>query len=261
MAKTLKKIYAGSIVLASLVSRGDRRDSPKQRAAKQKASSEAQKKMNQIYSLQQLELMLAANFPTAGSGLVVTLTYDDEHLPDSRAAAQRRMKYFLHKLRVARRAADLPEPVVAMAPEVLTSASGRWHHHIVLDNTGRDYDMIRACWIYGTDIEIKPLRVDKKKNHETQARYMSKELRECQDAVSKPGLHGWSWTRNAKRPETDTVTVPDDYELEPPEDSTVLLDESRSTEWASWRVLKIRYNASPDEGFPRARRRRRKRRE
>lgn len=258
MAKTLRKIYAGSIELSSLTARGDRRDSPQQRAAKRKASSEAQKKMNQIYSYQKLELMLAVNFPTAGSGLVVVLTYDDKHLPETRAEAQRRFKYFLQKLRAARKAAGLPAPVVCSDPEILTSASGRWHHHIVLDNTGRDYEMLRSCWIYGSEIEIKPLRVDKEKNHETLAKYMSKEARECQDEVSKPGLHSWSWTRNAKRPEVDTVTVPDDYELQPPEGSTVLIDERRQTEFASWQVLKIRYDGLPPVHIPRAKRRRKR---
>ena len=99
MAKTLKKIYAGSIELSSLTVRGDRRDTPQQRAAKKQASSDAQRKMNQIYSYQKFELMLAVNFPTAGSGLVVCLTYDDAHLPGSRAQAQRRLAYFLQKLR------------------------------------------------------------------------------------------------------------------------------------------------------------------
>lgn len=259
MAKTLKRIYAGSIMLASLSNRGSRTASPRQRAAKRKASSEAQRLMNQIHSYQKLELMLAVNFPTAGSGLVVVLTYDDGHLPKTRAEAQNRYKYFLRKLRQARKAAGLPEPVVCSDPEILTSSTGRWHHHIVLDNTGQDYEMIRRCWIYGSNIEIEPLRVDAEKNHETLAKYMSKESRECQDAESRPGLHSWSWTRNAKRPETDTVVVPDDYDLVPPEGCTVLLDEGKQTEFASWRVLKIRYDGlQPARAAKPKRRRKRK---
>ena len=58
---------------------------------------------------------------------------------------------------IRRAAAGLPEPVVFWAPEILTSASGRWHQHIVLDSTGRDFDMLRRCWIYGSDIEIRRL--------------------------------------------------------------------------------------------------------
>lgn len=256
MAKTLKRIDAGGIQLAALYNRCSPKDGPKERQAKRQASSAAQRRMNQIYSFQKLELMLARNFPTPGSALVITLTHDDDHMPRNRREAQLRFKYFLRKLRLARKEAGLPEPVVFWAPEILTSESGRWHQHIVLDNTGRDLDIIRSCWIYGSDIEAVKLRVDAEKNHETLARYMTKELRECQEYDSKPGLHSWSCTRNAQRPEVDVVTVPDDYQLEPPEGCTVLMDERRQTEWASYRVLKYRPPLRAFARAPRARRRR-----
>lgn len=260
MAKTLKRIDAGGIQLAALYNRCSTRDTPKQRQAKHQASSAAQRRMNQIYSYQQLELRLAVNFPTPGSALVVTLTHDDAHMPKSRKEAQLRFKYFLKKLRAKRKAAGLPEPVVFWSPEILTSESGRWHQHIVLDNTGRDLDMIRSCWIYGTDVEADKLRVDDEKNHETLARYMTKELRECQEYETRPGLHGWSCTRNARKPELDSFPVPDDYVLEPPEGSIVLLDEQRTTEWASYRVIKYRFNGMGFAPSPRAKRRRSRRR-
>ncbi len=276
MAKTLKRIDAGGIQVAALYDRVRPRDTPPQRAAKHRASTDAQRRMNQIYSYQKLELMLAVNFPTPGSGLVVTLTHDDQHMPKDRREAQLRFKYFLAKLRAARKAAGLPEPVVFWAPEILTSSSGRWHQHVVLDNTGRDYEMIRSCWIYGSEIEIRKLGkpepgedppewwqpdAEEPDNYfKAVARYMTKELRECQEYTSKPGLHGWSCTRNAKRPEVDTMTVPDDYELTPPDGSTVLLDEGRRTEWASWRVIKYRFSGEAFAPAPRARRRRPRRR-
>jgi len=258
VAKTLKRIVAGALQVEALYNRGSASDTPRQRQAKHKASSEAQRRMNQIYSYQQLELMLAVNFPTAGSGEIVTLTFDDEHMPKNRKEAQLRFRYFLKKLRAARAEAQLQEPVVFWDPEVLTSASGRWHFHIVIDSTGRDLDLIRSCWIYGSDIEAKKLRVDAEKNHETLAKYMTKELRECQEYETRPGLHGWSCTRNAKRPEKETLTVPDDYELTPPEGCTVLIDEKKQTEWASYHVIKYRFEGPPPERPPRARRRRRR---
>ena len=259
MAKTLKMISAGSIRIAALYNRCTGREPPQQRAEKQKASSAAQRRMNQIYSYQLLELRLAANFPTAGSALVVTLTYDDQHLPKSRKESQIRFKYFLQKLKKARQQAGLPDPVVFWTPEILTSESGRWHYHIVLDSTGQDLDMIRACWIYGSDIDAEKLRVDDDKNHQALARYMTKELRECQEYAASPGLHGWSCTRNAKKPETETYIVPDDYELQVPEESTVLLDERKQTEYASWRVVKYRIHSWAFPSAARARRRRTRR--
>ena len=261
VAKILKRIDAGGIQVEVLTYRRSRYDTPEQRAAKQRASSAAQRHKNQTYSYQRLELALAMNFPTAGSGLVVTLTYDDAHMPKDRTTAQLRLKYFLQKLRQARKAAGLPEPVVFNAPEVLTSDTGRWHHHIVIDNTGNDLDMLRSCWIYGSDVEAKKLRVDDEKNHETLARYMTKELRECQEYESKPGLHGWSCTRNAKRPEVDTVLVDDDYEIAAPEGSTVLMEYKDPDNPFSSHVIKYRFDSAQiGHKAPRTRRRRRQRR-
>lgn len=276
MAKTLKRIDAGGIQIAALYNRCTGRETPRERQAKHQSSSEAQRRMNQIYSYQQLELRLAVNFPTPGSGLWVTLTFDDDHMPGSRKEAQQRFKYFLKKLRQARRKAGLPDPVVFWALEVLTSTSGRWHVHLVMDNTGRDFDLIRSCWSYGSDIEICKLGVSEPGRklpdwmdrdaeepgnyYRSVARYMTKELRECQEYDNKPGLHGWSCTRNAKKPEVETFVVPDDYELQAPEGSTVMLDERKTTEWASYRVLKYRFGGSGFAPAPRAKRRRYRRR-
>ena len=255
MAKILKRIDAGCLHVEVIYDRCRASDTPRQRQAKHKASSEAQRRMNQIYSWQQLELRLAANFPTAGSALVVTLTFDDAHMPKDRKEAQQRMKYFRKKFTAARIAAGLPAPVIFWTPEILSSASQRWHFHMVVDNTGQDLEIIRRCWIYGSDVEAEKLRVDREKNHETLARYVTKELRECQEYDAKPGLHGWSCTRNAKRPEIETVTVPDDFRLEPPRGCTVLIDERQTNEWASWRVLK--YRTEKKDRPPRARRKKR----
>ena len=277
MAKTLKLIDAGGLQVAALYSRRTGREAPKVRAAKQKASSDAQRRMNRIYSYQKLELMLAANFPRPGSAMVCAVTFDDAHMPKSRQEAQLRFKYFLKLLRAERKAAGLPEPVVFWAPEILSSESGRWHFHFVLDSTGRDLDIIRRCWIYGTEIEADKLQrpsrqhrpawmdeVDSRAGDEPDnlykalAIYMTKELRECQEYDSRPGLHGWSCTRNAKKPEVETLTVDDEYQLTAPEGSDVLLDEHRATQFASWQVLKYCFDGSRFPVPPRARRRRRR---
>lgn len=254
---TQKTIIAGSLVVQALYPRRCRGDNEKVRAAKSKATSEAQRRLNLEHSWQKLELLLAANFPVAGSGLVCVLTYDDAHLPRTRAQARRRLAYFLKLLRDERKAAGLPAPRVIHNIEALTAADGRWHHHIVLDNTGRDIEIIRRCWRYGTDIDCQKLRVDKEKNHETLAKYMSKEPRVCQDDCSKPGLHAWSYTRNCLKPTVETEAVQADANIDPPAGVTVLADEQRATEFVSWRVVKFRVDKGSFAHAPRAKRRRR----
>ena len=251
-------IDAGAIVYEIEAPVRSRSDGPRARAAKARATTEAQQLRNRVLSARELELRLAVNFPTPGSGLVVCLSYDDAHLPKTRKDAQRRFKYFLKKLRIARRKSGLPEPRVIYAPEALSSASGRWHHHCVIDSTGDDLDMIRACWIYGSDIDAEKLRVDEEKNHETLARYMSKELREAQEYDCRPGLHGWGCTRNCLKPTVDVRIVEDGSRIRPPRGATVLLHERRSTEFAEITVLKYRLPARCFRAGARARRRRRR---
>lgn len=242
MAQTLKRIYAGGQRVDVLYSRGSRYDSPAQRAAKQKASSEAQRRMNQIYSYQKLELMLSTNFPTADSGLVVVLTCDPEHQPKNRNQMSRWLQQWRRRMNEERRARDLPELVAFWCIEVLTSRSGLWHAHLVINSTGNDADMIRRCWTHGSDIEISKLRIDKEKNWETLAKYMTKEKRECQDENSGVGARSWSYTRNARKPEVETLVVGDDYQLQAPEGTTVLVDEKKRTEFASYHVMKYRFD-------------------
>ena len=258
MEFTHETIDAGGIQCEALYNRRSPRDPSAPRAEKKNESSPALRRMNQIRSVNKLTLLLSKNFPTAGSGLVVTLTFDDRHMPKTRKEAQRRFKYFLKKLREARRKAGLPEPVVFFTPEVLTSASGRWHYHIILDNTGRDLDIIRACWIYGSDIEAEKLRVDFEKNHSTLAKYMTKELRDSQEYDCKPGLRGWSYTRNALKPESEKRTVPSDYTLSPPAGSVVILEERKRTEFGSYHIIMYWPPFSAPPATPRARRKRRR---
>ena len=59
------------------------------------------------------------------------------------------------------------------------------------------------------ECEFNALRVDKKKNYETLARYMAKEERD------KVGQRSWSYTRNAKKPEVESFSVREFTPLRP----------------------------------------------
>ena len=246
--KTKKIIHAGALVIEAVYPRMDRRDSERARAAKRKASTEAQKWMNQIYSWQKLELMLAANFRPGD--LVVTLTYDDAHLPESRKASELRLKYFRQQLTVHR--VMTGQELVMIWNTEHKHGDGRWHHHTVINATGEDYDLIRRLWIYGSDIEIKPLRVDKEKNYETLARYM------CKEEGERLGQRKWSYTRNARKPEVETFRVEEDTTVQVPKGATEISVFSDSNQYGSARVIK--YLAPGWEKRPtvRAKRRRRK---
>ena len=232
--KTKKIIVAGSLVVEALYSRAQRSDSPKVRAAKQRASSEAQARMNRKYRYQRLELMLAANFRPGD--LVVTLTCDDQHLPVSRKEASAQLKYFRSRL-TAQRQKQGQDLVMVWSTEH-KHGEGRWHHHCVINATGEEHDHIRKqCSLLSKIAYLQ---------------YMAKEDRE------HPGQRNWSYTRNAAKPEFETFRVEDDTQLQAPKGSTILSDASERTEYASYKVIKYLAPGWERQGRPKARRRRRK---
>ena len=251
--KTKKIIHAGLLHVEAIYPRVERRDGERARAAKHKASSEAQKRMNAIYSFQKLELGLAANYRPGD--LWVTVTYDDEHLPQSRAEAKRKFAYFLKKLAAARKAKG-QEAVVFWNTEHKHRhedrwQDARWHHHFCLNATGEDFELIRSLWSYGSNIEIKTLQLSEELTFEALARYM------CKEAPDKVGQHCWSCTRNARKPEIETVRVESDENIRIPRGALRLFNESGDDQFSAWRVVK--YLVPGWDRAPKVRARRRKR--
>ena len=244
--KTEKTITAGRLIRKAIYPRAAARESARIRQAKRKMSTEAQQRLNAKYSWEKLELMLAANF---GPGdLFVTLTFDDEHLPEDRSQVSAIFKKFRHEIQEIRKAQG-QEAVIIWGFENVHD-SGRWHVHLVINATGNDFVEILRCWPYGSDVEILRLQVDREKNYESLARYMCKERRDRQ------GLRSWSCTRNCKRPEVETRIVPDDADISAPEDVMILEDASKRTEWAEYHYIK--YIAGEPDRVPAKRTRRRR---
>lgn len=248
MAKMLKTIVAGPLVIQAIYPIVGARDPTGVRAGKHQLSSEAQKRMNLKYAYQKLELMMAANFVVGD--LVITPTYDDLHLPQSRRDAQRKIQAFWRKLAAKRRSRG------AELKYLYTNESkhggGRWHHHALVNATGDDYREIISLWRWG-NVEIHPFRVDREKNYETLARYFCKEARE------KVGQRLWSCSRNLRKPERDCMRVGNDVALEPPDGATVLMDTGNvRTVYGHYRYIKYLGEGWTIKPKVKARRRRRK---
>ncbi len=224
-----KIIVAGSLVKECVYSCPAGREDARIRAEKRKISSAAQQRINARYSWQKLELMLAANF--VPGDLVVTLTFDDQHLPETRAAASAMLKKFRADLSRLRKAAG--EQLVMIWTTENKSGSGRWHHHCVINATsGSDFVDILTCWPHGSDIEIRRMEIGGRKSYESLARYFCKESRE------RAGLRSWSYTRSCRHPEIETFPVPDDTEVRAPEDATVLEQSSDRTMFGQYAYIK-----------------------
>lgn len=153
--------------------------------------------------------------------MVITLTFDDQHLPESKAKARELFRRFERKLRAARakRGAEIKRIVVveghhAKSDDRLFGDDGhledkRLHLHLIVNSTGiNDVDEIRSLWPYGGYIRAE--RLDPRYYREL-AKYMTKEAREF--GKPKPGEQTWSCSKNLEMETIEYIEVPDSVTL------------------------------------------------
>lgn len=232
-----KEIRAGRLVYAVMYTQVAANDTPRARAAKQKATTAARRAINLRYSWQKLEQLIAANFD-AGD-LIVTLTYDDEHLPPDKDGARKCVKKFLAALRAHRKHRGLELKYIYNIENL--HDEGRYHHHMILNRTSEDLEIIRSLWSYGENSRLDyldPMR------YEDLARYMTKEARE--EGRNEVGTRSWSASLNLERPQTVSDTMPDNVTLAPPPGAVVLASEGPTrNEFGSFAFIKYLLPSRP----------------
>ena len=227
--KRLKIVQAGRLVYGVIYSQAHPRDPEHVRAAKNQCSSEARKRMNFKKAWQKLELLLSANFNHRD--LVITLTYDDANLPADRMAAVRLVRRFFSDLRKYRRARDVDLKYVYTTED--KHGNARLHHHIVINGTGTDIEVIRSLWTHGTSIEVE--RVDTW-GYEGLAKYLTKEAR---DAGALPGARAWTPSLGLSKPEVAvSAWVEDNMTLTAPPGAVILDSDSKQNEFGSFAYIK-----------------------
>lgn len=165
-------VVAGRYVRAIQYSLNCDPDVRRTRAPKTEISSVAQETMNLKHSWQKLKALIAANF--SADDIVVTLTYSDEALPPTRRDAENRLKQFIRRLRAERKAGGAELRYLYVTE--MGHSSGRLHHHMILNATGDDFEVIRRLWQRnGDNIDFSPIWG---KGYDGWARYLSKEPRE-----------------------------------------------------------------------------------
>ena len=146
------------------------------RGRKTNPTNEMQRIVNDKLSWLKLKWLLAANF--IKGDIVGCLTFDDDHLPETRKQVTNKLGWFRRKAEAARR--ERGQELVMFWSIEHRHGDGRWHIHIVANATGgEDYAELHRLWGQG-ETEFAALRVDTKRNYETLARYMCKEAREFQ---------------------------------------------------------------------------------
>lgn len=202
------EILAGPLWIGCQYRASRGRDPDKRRAAKSQISSPAREAVNARTSWQKLMLLIACNF--SPHDLVVTLTYRDQDLPKRPDEVNHRVDRFIRNLRAYRR--ERKEDIRYIKTTEGKHSGGRYHHHIIINATGADFDIIRQIWCKnGDNISFEQIG---RNGYEAWARYLTKESRE--HARRYLGERTWSPSRNLRRPIVSHSYVSETDALSPP---------------------------------------------
>ena len=228
MAKRRKTITAGRLVSEIAYTVAHPRDPEHIRQAKSKMSSKARQKQNLKAACRALELLIAANF--TGHDFMVTVTYRDADLPADRQSAVKCLREFFRHLRAYRKARgqDLKYIYVTESKH----EHGRWHHHIVMNSTGTDLEIIKSLWRWGDDIGLEQIDV---RHYKALAEYLAKEPKET---GASNGKRMWVPSRNLARPVQKCDWIDERMTLEPPPGATILESSSERNEFGEYVYLK-----------------------
>lgn len=230
MAKRLKTITAGRLVSGVCYTVATRQDPETARTAKQRMSTEAQERINLRRAWQKLEMLLAANF---GPGdLHVVLTYEDDHLPKDRGAAVKLLRKLLGLLRRHRKARGQILKYIYVT-EQLSAEGGRLHHHLILNGTGTDLEVLRSLWPHG-QVELE--RLDTWQGYEALAKYLTKEPREVGRAQA--GAKAWTSSMGLAKPKVVSESVPDNVTIAAPAGAIILDRREEHNEFGDYLYLK-----------------------
>lgn len=200
MAKERRKvIQAGRLWMAVQYTAICTQNQSARREARSQISTPARESLNAKLSWQKLMLVLASNFNSRD--LVVTLTYRDADLPRRREEANKRLSNFIKHLRAYRKAHG--QPLIYMRTTEGYHSGGRLHHHMIINATGADYEIICKLWEKnGDNVDFESFGLD---GAERWAKYLTKEPRE--QGRRYVGDRTWTTSRNMKRP----VVLPTEY--------------------------------------------------
>lgn len=114
------------------------------RRRKEQDTSLVQQKLNAKHARRYLRQLLAANFDERDIHL--TLTYDDEHLPEDEEQAGKDLTLYLRRVRARCKKQGVPLPAYVAVTEWKDTV--RYHHHLVL-RCGLGRDELEGLWARG----------------------------------------------------------------------------------------------------------------
>lgn len=179
-------------------------------------TSERKIRANEAEAIKQLARLLNCNLERGW--MLVTLKYDNEHLPADRDALQKSAAKYLKKLRSAFKAEHGRTPRYfavdgTWSPE--KDRPARYHHHVVIEACSAD--MLRGLWHGGGSVICED--IDNRKDHTALAVYLYRNTERCER-----GERRWSTSRgNLVKPiYTEPVEVTEVDGIEPIPDSVMM---------------------------------------
>jgi len=122
-------------------------------------NSKAQRNLNDKNARKYVERLINHNF--TDQDIWITLTYDDDHLPQDGDidAAIKNMQNYIRRINYQRRKRGLPNCKYIYVTEYNPEEEIRWHHHLVMDGS-LDLDTVERCWKHGSRNEVRRLEKD-----------------------------------------------------------------------------------------------------
>lgn len=165
-----------------------------ERAPKAQPTTEAQQKYNHDQAMKKIVLLVNANFQRGD--ILVTLTFDDDHLPESWEEVRRIIQNYILRLKRWRKKRGLAELKYLYAVEQTVRKSGarkgqpNWHIHMLLSKTPRD--VVEDLWPEGVRVNARRYNPDRF-GMDAAAKYIGKD--------TGAGNKRFAYSRNLKKPE------------------------------------------------------------
>lgn len=156
------------------------------RARKTKASREAQKNLNYKNAIKTVVRLVNANF--TNGDVWATFTYDADHLPPNRAAAEKELTKYIRRLKYYNDKHGLPPLKYVYWTEYETDEKKgkiRVHHHLVTNFRNRD--VMEELWHNGGRTQTRRLYADENE-FEGMTRYCMKDPKGAKRFVASKNL-------------------------------------------------------------------------
>lgn len=167
------------------------------RAARAAPTKKAQEELNERNSIKQLSRLLNANF--TDKDIWLTLTYDEEHLPDSEEKAYRDTVNYIRRLR--RLSAEPLKYIIVTETHTEDGEPTRIHHHIVVNFPDRD--TAERLWGKGNRTQSRRLQPDIH-GFDGMAHYLGKQKKPPKEG-NKKITRRWRSSRNLRKPKVTTA--------------------------------------------------------